>query len=286
MSVADYKRPVSLAEVWSLKAKHPDALYIAGGTDLLVQIRAARDRSHVLISLRNIDELKAISLSKTVRIGSMTTIADILADERLGKIYPILQDAARPFASMQVRNQATVGGNLCNASPCADMGTALLALDARICLTGPDGEREVMLDDFFLGQGKTCRSPDEVLTSIVLEKPSPTVRAVYLKKRRVWMDLALVSVAVLLDMKKGRCTRARITAGAVAPRQLRLRTVEAALEGHHIDEDLLTRARKLAEQEVSPITDVRTSEEYRRHMTGILFKRAVDSLLDRSENDR
>ncbi|MFQ6103865.1 MAG: FAD binding domain-containing protein [Candidatus Glassbacteria bacterium] len=280
MKLTEYYRPSTLEEALRLRTKKPDARFIAGGTDLLVRIRAGVERPTVLISLRNIEELKGINLGKSTEIGSMTTISEILEHPTLGEAYPVLLDAARPFASMQIRNQATVGGNLCNASPCADMAQVLLVLDARVRIAGPGGRREMSLNEFFLGEGKTHLSPDEVLTSIVIDELPPQARASYMKKRRVQMDLALVSVAVLLEMNGARCTRARVAAGAVAPRPLRLRGVEDQLEDQRIDSNLLMRASELAKQEVSPITDVRTSAEYRRHMTGVLFRRAAEKVLD------
>jgi carbon-monoxide dehydrogenase medium subunit len=286
LRIREYHKPTSLAEAYRLKAGLPDALYIAGGVDLMVQIRAGIDRPPALISLRNIGGLKAIKPGKITRIGSMTTISEILHHPKLGKAFPVLLDAARSFGSMQIRNLATIGGNLCNASPCADMPPALLVLDAGVCLEGPSGRREMSLEDFFLGPKETCIASDEVLTSIVLKKPSPDAKAAYLRNGRVRMDLARVSVAVLLEMDGNHCKRARVAAGAVAPVPLRLRGVEEILEGQTVESDLLKRARETAEGEVSPITDVRTSAEYRKHMTGVLFQRAVESILDGRNNGR
>jgi carbon-monoxide dehydrogenase medium subunit len=269
-----------------LKTENPDSCFIAGGVDLMVHIRSGLVRPRALISLRNIDELREIEVGETTRIGSMTTISEILAHPGLGEMYPVLLDAARPFGSMQIRNLATVGGNLCNASPCADMPPALLVLEAGILVKGAGGEREMSLEDLFAGPKETSLSPDEILTSIVLEKPSSGVRARYLRNGRVRMDLSRVSVAVSLDVKKGICTRARITAGAVAPVPLRLRAVEKALEGQPIGEDQVARARRLAEREVAPITDIRTTADYRRHMTGVLFQRAVESILNGGKHGR
>ena len=285
MNITEYHRPASLVEACRLKSANPEACFIAGGMDLIPKIREGPERPTVLISLRKIDELRGIELGKETRIGSMTTVSEILAHKRLGEVFPVLVDAARPFGSVQIRNMATIGGNLCNASPCADFPPALLVLNAKVRVVGREGQREVSLDDFFLGPGKTCLATDEALTSIVFDRPSPVARATYLRKGRVRIDLASVSVAVLLEMDGDRCTCARVAAGAVAPRPLRLRSVETALEGKSIGTDLLARARELAQREVSPITDVRASAEYRRHMIGVLFQRAVESLLDGRGNE-
>jgi carbon-monoxide dehydrogenase medium subunit len=279
MRVADYRRPASLAEAWRLKAEYPHARFIAGGTDMMVQLRAGNGSPGVLISLRGIDELRGIERDESTRIGSMTTISEILAHPTIGEVYPVLRDAARPFASVQVRNMATIGGNLCNASPAADMAPALLVLDARVLVTGPDGEREMPLDGFFLEPGKTRLASGEVLTWIVIEPPPPGARTAFLRKSRVQTDLALVSVAVLLVMEEDRCRLARVAAGSVAPRPLRLRSVEGALEGRLVEPGLLARARELAEREVSPVSDVRATADYRRHLTGALFQRAVESVV-------
>jgi carbon-monoxide dehydrogenase medium subunit len=280
-----YHRPKTLAEVWRIRAEFPEALYIAGGTDVMGLIRSGCVGPKALISLRRIDELHGIEVNGAAdgggtRIGSSSTIDDVLAHTALGERYPVLHDAARPFGSVQVRNLATVGGNLCNASPCAGMPPPLLVLDARVRLAGPEGEREIPLGEFFVGPGETCLGPDEVLTAVVLDPPPSGTRSRYLRKGRVSTDLAFVSVAVLLGLDGDRCTRARVAAGAVAPRPLRLRAVEQLLEGRRIGPTLLSEARAQVEREVSPITDVRASAEYRRHLTGVLFQRAVESTLN------
>jgi carbon-monoxide dehydrogenase medium subunit len=283
MNLHEYHRPISLAEALRLKADHPDARFIAGATDLMVRIRAGVDQPRALISLRNIPELVGVELGETTRIGALTTISAILAHRGLGETASVLIEAARPFASMQIRNMATVGGNLCNASPAADLPPALLVLDARVCLASAEGSREVPLDEFFQGPGQTCLSPDEVVTSVVFDAPSPAARTAFRRQSRVAMDLALVSIAVSLVLEGERCVRARVAAGAVAPRPLRLRQVEAALEGQRVGAEVFAHARAVAEKEISPISDLRASAAYRRRMTGTLFQRAVESIGASSE---
>jgi len=279
MSVKAYHRPGTLPEALRLKAEDPGARFMAGGMDLMVAIRAGIERPDALISLRHIDALGGIEAGGRIRLGAMTTIREILEHPGLAGACPVLRDAARPFGSMQVRNLATVGGNLCNGSPCADMPPALLVLDAVVRLEGPGGGRDVPIEAFFLGPKRTCLAPDEVLTSIAFDRPSPGARATYLRQGRVRMDLARVGVAVLLEMDGDRCARARVAAGAVAPRPIRLREAEVALEGHRLDPDRIAEARARAAGAVAPITDVRAGADYRRHMTGVLLQRAVESLL-------
>ena len=165
----------------------------------------------------------------------------------------------------------------CNAAPCADTAPPLLVLEARLRVLGPDGERDIPIDDYFAGPGETRLARDEIVTSILLDPPCPSARSVFLKKKRVHMDLALASVAVLVEMGGDgeTCSKARVAAGSVAPKPLRLHEVEGLLEGQRITEEILTRAVDLAREGVSPISDVRASAEYRRHVTGVLLRRAL-----------
>ncbi len=274
MNVLEYHQPTSVSEAVRLKGECASARYIAGGTDLMVRLRAGAAAA-TLISLRGITELRGIEVNGAIRIGALATIAEILANEPLGRSCPVLHEAARPFASVQVRNLASLGGNLCNASPAADMAPALLALDARVALAGPDGEREMPLADFFVGPGETRLSTGEMLTAVRIDPPAADTRAASLRKGRVSMDLALASVAVRLEMGGDACRGVRIAAGAVAPRPIRLPAAEAVLEGHVPDADRIAEAKAAVEGEIRPIGDVRASAGYRRRLTGVLFARAM-----------
>ena len=282
MSLLAYHRPTSLAQAIRLKADDPGSRFIAGGTDLMVLLRAGSESPPALISLGRLPELSGVAAGDPMRIGALTTIAEILEHRQLVRQFPLLRDAALPFGSVQIRNAATLGGNLCNASPAADMAPVLLVLDARVVLTGPAGERELPLSEFFLGPGETCREPDEVLTAVVLPSPAAGARGGFRRKGRVAMDIAIASVAVRLEIDAGRCTGVRLAAGAVAPCPLRLVGAEAVLEGHPADPERIAQARARVEQEVSPITDLRAGADYRRRLTGVLFQRALESALDRA----
>lgn len=268
-----YHRPDSLAEALSLKSAAPDARFIAGGTDLMVQMRAGAAKPAGLISLRGIEELRTIEVADTTRIGALVTVSELLAHPALGARFGALVAAARVLGSVQIRNLATVGGNLCNASPAADLAVALLVHDARVRLVGPDGERELPLDDFFVGPGQTVLGKGELLAEILLEEPPGP--GLFLRRGRVRMDIAIASVAGCLDVQDGTCRTARIAAGSVAPRPVRLRAVEKALVGHELSEDTIRAAREAAQSEVEPITDLRASAGYRRHLVGVYVERAV-----------
>jgi carbon-monoxide dehydrogenase medium subunit len=281
----EYFKPRSLDEAFTLKRKHPDAVYVAGGTDVMVQIKNREIEPPTLISLRNIPELSAIEINCTVRIGAAVTIRDVIKHPELEQIFPLLVDAAKKLGSAQIRNVATIGGNLSNGSPCADTAPPLLVMEARVKLRNPEKTREIPIVDFFQGPGTSCLFSDEILTQIIIDPPSEKARAVYLKKGRLKMDLAVASVAVLLEMDGATCLKARIAAGSVAPVPLRLGQVEALLEGNVINSELISEAQRKAEESVSPITDIRSTEDYRRQIVGVYVKRGLEKLLEWMDNE-
>jgi carbon-monoxide dehydrogenase medium subunit len=277
----DYLRPRTLEEALSLKEDVAESRFIAGGTDLLVRIDDGQERPGALISLRSLPELAGIETNGVIRLGPMMTLTDILEHRDLCERYPILQQAVRAVGSVQIRNAATLGGNLCNASPCADGAQALLALDATLRVRGAGGERDVPIDQFFVGYRETCLRPDEVLTTVLIDPPPPGGAGIFLKKCRLERDLALASVAVFVDMDGSTCRRARVAAGSVAPTPLRLKEVESLLQGQRLSPELLSRAQELARQSIAPVSDVRASADYRREITGVLIRRALQAMLDR-----
>lgn len=283
MNRVDYYKPSTIDEAWKLKKRIPAARFIAGGTDVLVQMRKRVMAPPALISLRSIRELSGIDVARGTRIGAATTIAELLRHPLIATEYPILAEAAKRLGSMQVRNVATIGGNLANCSPCADTAVALLVLDARVRLRGPKKAREIPIKEFFLGPGKSCLASSEILTDIFLDPPSARAsakpRVVFMKKGRVRMDLAIASLAVLFELDGDTCTKARIAAGSVAPVPLRLLEVEKLFEGRQITGETAKEARELAMKTVSPITDIRSTAEYRREIVGVYMQRAVETLM-------
>lgn len=279
----DYHRPRSLEEAWQLHADcAPGARFVAGGTDLLVRIRNGTEQPPALVSLRGIGELSRVEVNDAgASIGAGATVAELIRHAPLAARYPVLAEAARALGSAQIRNTATIGGNLCNASPCADLAPPLLVLEARLRIAGPTQTRELPLEDFFVNPGETRLAPSEVVTAVLLGPPARRSAGRFLKKGRVQMDLTLVSAAALIELDDaGRCSRARLAAGSVAPRPLRLHAAEAVLQGAELDRATLARAAAEARGEVSPISDVRADADYRRHMTGVLVERAVSGALE------
>jgi len=275
----DYFRPKSLKEASKLKKTIAGTKFISGGTDLIVQIKNRELQPPALISLRSIPELATIEVNGGARIGALATISDIIQHPELGHNYPVLVEAAKSLGSVQIRNVATVGGNLCNCSPCADMALPLLVLEAKVRLQSAKASREIPLEEFFIGPGESCLASDEILTDILLDPPHQKAKATFLKKGRVKMDLAIASLAVLLEMEEGRCRKARIAAGSVAPVPIRLSKVETLLEGAAISKDIVSKAQQLAREIISPITDVRATKEYRRQIVGVYVKRGLERAL-------
>ncbi len=275
----DYFQPQSLEEALELKKKIPNSRFIAGGTDLMVQIRGGELKPSALISLRSIPDLSSIEINGSIRIGAMTTVTDLINNPDLENQAKLLVDAARRLGSPQIRNTATVGGNLCNCSPCADLALALLVLEAKGRIESLSGTQDIPLQKFFEGPGKSCLSPDQILTDIFIEPVSSNTKSVFLKKGRIKMDLAVASVALLLEMERETCRKARVAAGSVAPVPLRLQKVEVLLEGQALSPELADQAQRMASESVAPISDIRGSEEYRRQIVGVYVKRGIAQIL-------
>ena len=277
-----YHRPRTVAEALEVHGSTEGARFIAGGTDLLVRIKDGRARPSALVSLRGIDELGAITVDGgETTIGAQATLTGIATHPTVRERYPVLCEAISTMASVQIRNVATLGGNLCRASPCADGAPPLIVLGARARVTGGAGPREIPVEGLFTGPGQTRLEPGELLTSIVLAPVEQPQRGTSLKQGRVRVDLAFASLAVQLRLGADgeTCEEVRIAAGAVAPTPVRLSKVEALLVGERITPGLLHRAYELARDEVRPITDLRATADHRRHISGVLCRRAVERAL-------
>jgi aerobic carbon-monoxide dehydrogenase medium subunit len=281
-----YHRPKTLAEALTIKAATADSRFIAGGTDILVQMRKRqRPSPTALISLRNVDELAAIETGDRIRIGGAALLSDIMCHPAIVRHLPALVDSIAVLGSRQIRNVATLGGNLCNASPAADTAPPLIAYGATVEIRTEAGKRELPVETFFQGPGRSAIGPGEILSAVVLERPSPETRTTFLRRGRVKMDLAVVSVAVLLEMRGEKCYRARVAGGAVAPVPLRLKATEQILEGTALTDEILAEAQRVARGEISPITDLRSTAEYRRHLVGVYVKRGVKHVRESGAND-
>lgn len=279
--------PHSLGEALACLKEHgPDAWKLAGGTDLLVRMKKKETRPRALVNLKRIPDLAFVALEGgSLRLGALTTVARLLRSTEVRQYFPALYQAARVMASPQIRELATVGGNICNASPAADLVPPLVAAGAAVRLVGEDGVRVVPLEELFRGPREADVAPTEILTEIMLPLPAPGSQAVYLKHglRRAH-ELALVGVAVFLSFDADRRAReVRIALGAAGPTVLRARAAEAYLLERPLTDQTLVEAGRLAAEAARPIDDVRSSAWYRREMVRVLTTRALKSCVTGGE---
>ena len=277
----DYVRPASLSEACRLLVEHGgEARPFMGGTDIFVQMRDGAVRSGTLVDVKHLPGMRDIKWDDTggLTVGAAVTMNDIARHPDVRTRYPLLAEAANSVASYQVRNRATIGGNLCNGSPCADIAPASLVLEGRVFLQGADGERELGMDAFFLGPGETSLRTGELMTAVRYPPPPPDSAGRYLKLGRSKAgDLAIVGVAVLGFPADGTPSgyRFRIALGAVAPTVIRAPAAEAVLAQNPPGEEAFTLAADEAMEAAAPIDDVRGSAAYRRAMVRNLTLRGL-----------
>ncbi len=276
-------RPRTLSDVvQALSSAGPTARVHGGGTDLMVQINEKRGDCQTIVDLGLVEELRGIeTTSGSLRIGAAEPMSDILGDSRIRSLFPALIDAMQVVGSVQIRHRATLGGNIGNASPAADTVPVLVALDAAAVIAGPTGFRTVPVDSLFLGPGRTTVGLGEVIKDLHVPT-TPTSSSAYLRlTRRNSVDLALVSVAVVLPSKG----TPRVSFGAAGPVIARAKAVEEALADWWANgsDSLLEEAARIAEKSVRPISDLRAGEGYRRAMAGVLLKRAARIAYDRAD---
>ncbi|MHC4839618.1 MAG: FAD binding domain-containing protein [Planctomycetota bacterium] len=268
----DYHRPKSVDEALALALEFRDSRFIAGGTDLMVQMRAGKcARPSAMISLRGIDSLSEIGTDNGLRIGANVSLQELLNHNAL-EGYLALRESIAVLGSRQIRNVATLAGNLCNASPGADTAAPLLVFDARIEMKSDEGKREIAISDFFTGPGKTVLQAGEIVTAILV--PPVAGPSVFLRKGRVSMDIATAGVAALGGANP------KLSAIAVGPTPMRLERAESILAGQILTTELIEQAATAAAEEVKPIDDVRASANYRRQLVRVFVRRVLTTLAE------
>jgi len=281
MRIKDYLTPKTLVEAIELLKEHQrSARLIAGGTDVLVQAKRGFIKDVTLIDVSKLEALQGISVvdGDTLRIGAGVKLNEIYDSELVQEKAFIVSKATGWMGSVQIRNMGTIGGNVANASPSADMSPSLLVMGAVAVVAGPDGERKIPISKFFAGPGKTTMKTTEVLKEFLIPFAGKNVGLAYIKhSRRVVMDLATVNCAakVVVDPETKIITDAAISLGAVAPTPVLLPEVAEQLKGTKADTEICLKASCLAVNTVSPIKDVRASKEYREEMVEVLVKNAV-----------
>ncbi len=312
MQSYEYHKPQTIKEAMELMGRLDNAKYIAGGTDVLVLARQGKLKPASLVSLRNIPELSVVETTGGLTLGGGVTHSDIERNEFIKKRYSALNDATSNLGSRQIRNVATIGGNICNAAPSADTACPLLVLDAKVVIAGPGGERVVDIDDFFRGPGKTVLEKGELVKAFVMPAFTEMTGSAYIKHtRRQAMDLPILGVAVRMTIAVGkgggelrcrdalctvesiskvlsrfeeeelRCEDVRIAMGVVAPRPMRAKKAEEALKGKIISESLFEEIGRIASSEATPRDSIRGEAWYRKEMVAVLVKRAIMTSIDR-----
>jgi aerobic carbon-monoxide dehydrogenase medium subunit len=285
----EYHAPATLDEAISLLQRHGEsARALAGGTDLVVQMKESATKfllpSH-LVSLLRVPELRGIAFSDSegLRIGAGATMTEVAESPAMRERYTAIAEGAALVGSIQTMNMATVGGNLCNAAPSADIAPPLIVFDAEAVIVGPSGRRSLPLEEYFLGPGKTALAPHELLAEVRVPVPSAGTGSAYARHTpRKQMDIAVVGVAVAITLAGGRIERARVALGAVAPMPVRAGRAEAQLEGEPLSDECLARATDAAVEECSPISDVRGSAEFRRHIVRVTTERMLRLAAERA----
>jgi carbon-monoxide dehydrogenase medium subunit len=282
----NHHRPATLAEARRLGEQFgAEGRFLAGGTELLVDLRSGREKAAELISLRGIPELNEIRKGDDgLHIGAMTTLAEVAASAEVGQACPALTEAVLAMGGTQIRNQATVGGNFCRAVPCADTPPICIAAGAKLRLLGEGGEREVAAESFCLAPRQTVLASGEMLTEIILPPlPAATGTSYQRFSLRGGMALAVAAVAVVLRRDGRKIGSARLVLNAVAPVPLLVPGAADLLVGQEPTPDLLAGAGRKAAAAAQPITDLRATAQYRRELVEVLTVRAVRQAYDRAQ---
>lgn len=276
----EFFKPKSLKEAIKLKSDYKDeASFLAGGTDIVVNMQDGQFYPKVIIDLKGISELKKLKKEKDgLHIGCLITFNELLASSIVKKDYPLLWEAAGNVASGPLRNRATMVGNLCSCVPCLDSGPPTLIYEASLVIESIEGKEVITISDFLLGPRKTKLNSTELVSEIILPKFSTKKGEAFVKlKRYKGEDLAQASVGVMALSGNNY----RVAFGSVGPVPLRAKKIEELLNGKKINQKLIEQAQDLVEKEISPITDIRSSKEYRLLMSKVMFERGLKAAVER-----
>ena len=290
MEAFDYVAPRSLSEAFNALGNGKKTLLLAGGTDVIVQLREGRRECDQLIDLKHIPELMSYSFGSdgALEIGAAVPLAQLYEDPEVRRKYPALVDCATIIGGIAIQSRATLGGNLCNASPAADSSPALMAMSARLVIASNSGNREVACEDFFAGPGRSTLQPGELLLSIKLPAPAPESGAFYHRFiPRNEMDIAVASAGVSITLDgSGNVTGARVALGAVSATPIMVPGAAEALIGKPANDESFAAAGAAAADAASPIDDMRGGVAQRRHLSKVLTIRALEGALQRIRGNR
>jgi carbon-monoxide dehydrogenase medium subunit len=285
MSETQYLAPKSIDEaVKAHSAANGKARFLAGGTDLLVQIKSGIKKPNLVIDIKKIVELNSINevSDNEFKVGAAVSGANLNRNKKFANLWPGVLEAFRLIGSEQIQGRASLGGNLCNGSPAGDSVPALVAAGCNVTIAGPNGSRNIPIETFHTGPGKTVLENGEMLVSINFPKRASNSGDAYLRMTpRTEMDIAVVGCGVNITMENGVCTNARVSLGAVAPTPLLINEASDIMVGTDINSDIIQRVSKICMEACNPINDKRGTIDYRTKVAGVLFKRTVLTAIDR-----
>ena len=286
----EYARPETVDEAVRLLSEHGEkARVLAGGTDVLVQLRGGFRTADWVVDIKEIPELNAIDwdASSGLTIGAATPCYRIYENSDIKEHYPGLVDAASLIGGTQIQGRASLGGNLCNAAPSADAVPAMIALEATARVVGPDGERTIAVEDFCTAPGKNVLKPGELLVSLHFPAPKPHSGAHYMRFiPRNEMDIAVAGAGVSVVLDNGNFASARVALASVAPTPLFVKEAGDALAGQPVNDESIQRAAELAKQAAQPIDDMRGTKRYRKHLCEVLTRRALHIAVERAKGNK
>ena len=275
----DYFKPTTVDETLSLLSRFNNTAILAGGTDLIVNLKQGTATPEAVIDIKGLDELKVIKFENNrLSIGALVTFSELLESDIISEKFPLIIETSKTVGSVGIRNRATMVGNICSAVPSMDSGPPLCVYDADILVRGSGGERKIPVSGWFLEPGETSIKGGEFVTGISIPFPDKKHAGCYVRLGRyAGEDLAQVSIAILARSDNSY----RIAFGAVAPVPVRAKQIEALLNGKKLNNSLIQQAKGIVPEEIAPISDIRASKEYRMHIAKVMFERGIKAAVDR-----
>lgn len=281
----EYFEPRTIEEAVRIAFMYGDkAKVLAGGVDLVPKMRQRKIKAECVVSLQRIPGLDYIEGNGAgLRIGALTTLRSIELSPIIQRDYMILYEAIQDIASIQVKNMGTAVGNLCVATPASDVAPPLSVLGARLRIASTTPERLIPIENLFIGVNQTILQPGEIVTEIIVPSPSHETGSAFLKLVRTAADIAKVNVAISVTIINNTCQEAKVALGSVAPTLIRAKKAEETLKGKKVDQKVIEAAAQAAAEEAKPITDIRSTAEYRKETTKVLVRRAIEKALERAK---
>jgi CO/xanthine dehydrogenase FAD-binding subunit len=275
----EYFKPATIPQTLKLLAKYKNSVILAGGTDLLNQLKEGSEKPEAVIDIKGLSGLRKITFVKgRLQIGALVTFSELIESKTVKRHFPLIVETARTVGSIGIRNRATMAGNICSAVPCLDSGPLLLAYDAIVTVTAAAGKREIPIAKWFLGPRKTDLKPGELVSRLTIHVPEEKHAGCFIKLGR-YAGEDLAQASVLTMALSGN--RFRIAFGSVAPVPFRAGRLEELLNGKELTDRLLADAKALVASQISPITDIRATAEYRLHMCRVMLERSLQASVER-----